>query len=371
MATTEEELKQVRAGTGMGGALRNLYAEDETEVARMRQARQADDEMATSAGRWRAAQRLFGGTPEGPAPRPSTASERLLEERTLRQDLAQKRQGEQDTSSLTAYLQRQGLSPEDAAVMARSPKVLDAWNRGRGQQEDRDWRAEQARLDREFRAGESAKDRAARLRAARESAKAQKAPDNRKAATDLRKEFTAHPVVKRYQDIQISYDKVKRAAQRANTSKSEGERAASDLSLVFGFMKMLDPGSVVREGEFATAQNAAGVPDRIRNAYNRALSGEILNPNQRNGFLAAAEDAYRAESATYQPVADMYGRLAGAQGLDPADILGGQPQRPTQGGNVDITQPTGAVRMRSPDGQVYEIDPSEAQDAIANGWEPL
>jgi hypothetical protein len=36
-------------------------------------------------------------------------------------------------------------------------------------------------------------------------------------------------------------------------------------------MKMLDPTSVVREGEFATAQNAASIPIKIVNMYNKAL----------------------------------------------------------------------------------------------------
>jgi hypothetical protein len=35
--------------------------------------------------------------------------------------------------------------------------------------------------------------------------------------------------------------------------------AAGDLALIFNYMKMLDPGSTVREGEFATAQDSAGV----------------------------------------------------------------------------------------------------------------
>lgn len=369
-----------RAVTGMEGKLKDLYAEDETEVTKLRQAQQADDEMATSAGRWRAAQRLFGGRPEGKDPKISTATERLLEERTLRADLGKKRKQDMETSGLEAYLQRQGMSPEDAAVTARSKVAQDAWRTGQeraARREDaaaeREWREAQAREERDWRAGESEKNRRARLAAARATQREKKEPDLSKAATDLRKEFTGHPVVKRYQDIRISMDKVRRAAERANTSKSDGERAASDLSLVFGFMKMLDPGSVVREGEFATAQNAAGVPDRVRNAYNRALSGEILNPNQRAGFLAAAEDAYRAETATYQPIADLYGRLAQTQGLDPADIIAGRAPapRPTQGGNVDLTAPTGSVRMKAPDGMLYEVDPSEAEEALANGWEPL
>lgn len=360
-----------RAVTGMEGKLKDLYADDETKVAELRRAQQQDDEMATAAGRWRAAQRLFGGQPEGPAPRRSTATERLHEERTLRQDLAKKRQGEQDTSSLAAYLERQGVEPESANVMAKNPRILQSWEQGRGRQEDREFRRQMAQEEREWRAGESAKDRAARLRAAREAAANQKEPDRAKTATDLRKEFAAHPVSKRYQDVRISYDKVQRAAKRANESKSDSEKAASDISLVFGFMKLLDPGSVVREGEFANAQNAAGVPDRIRNAYNRALEGTLLNPNQRSGFVAAARDAYAAEEAVYRQQEQLFRRLAEAQGLDPANVVGGAP-RPTQGGSVDLTQPaSGAVRMLAPDGRVYEIDPSEAQDAIANGWEAL
>lgn len=363
-----------RAVTGMEGRLKDLYADDETKVAELRRAQQQDDEMATAAGRWRAAQRLFGGTPEGSSPRRSTATERLHEERTLRQDLTKKRQGEQDTSSLAAYLERQGVEPESAKVMAKNPRILQSWEQGRGRQEDREFRRQMAQEERDWRAGESAKDRAARLRAAREAAASKKEPDRSKAATDLRKEFSSHKNVQRYQDVRISYDKVQRAAKRANESKSDSERAASDISLVFSFMKMLDPGSVVREGEFATAQNASNVPGRIRNAYNRALEGTLLNPEQRNGFVAAARDAFQAESDRYQPVADLYARLAQAQGLDPADIIAGMTPapRPTQGGNVDLTQPaSGTVRMRAPDGRVYEIDPSEAQDAIANGWEAL
>src|SRR3990167_7070520 len=40
--------------------------------------------------------------------------------------------------------------------------------------------------------------------------------------------------------------------------------AAGDMSLIFGIMKMLDSNSTVREGEYATAQNAGSIPDRVR-----------------------------------------------------------------------------------------------------------
>lgn len=98
----------------------------------------------------------------------------------------------------------------------------------------------------------------------------------------LRKEYTA---------LTGDFVAVRDAYRRVSASQ---ESAAGDLSMIFGYMKMLDPGSVVRESEFATAQNAAGVPDQVRNMYNRILSGERLNPEQREMFKAQAEELMKA-----------------------------------------------------------------------------
>lgn len=85
-------------------------------------------------------------------------------------------------------------------------------------------------------------------------------------------------------------------------SVAKNPSAAGDLALIFNYMKLLDPGSVVRESEFATAQNAAGVPDRVRNTYNRVLSGERLAPEQRADFVGQADNLFTAqrESADQQ-----------------------------------------------------------------------
>jgi len=78
------------------------------------------------------------------------------------------------------------------------------------------------------------------------------------------------------------------------TVESAEDSAAGDLALIFAFMKMLDPGSTVREGEFATAQNTTGISGRILNAYNKALTGERLNPKQRKEFSAQAKSTLKA-----------------------------------------------------------------------------
>ena len=98
----------------------------------------------------------------------------------------------------------------------------------------------------------------------------------------LRKERRGDATTKDTRALQSSFTKIQDAAKKPS--------AAGDLNLIFNFMKMLDPGSVVREGEFATAQNAAGVPDQVRNLFNRLREGERLNDKQRKDFSMQAQN---------------------------------------------------------------------------------
>ncbi len=97
--------------------------------------------------------------------------------------------------------------------------------------------------------------------------------------------------------------------------------AAGDLSLVFAFMKMLDPGSTVREGEFATAQKAAGVPERIRTIYNQILDGDGLGPDQRPDFVDRANRLFAARQETQQQLEASFTELSTSLGLDPAEVV--------------------------------------------------
>ena len=63
----------------------------------------------------------------------------------------------------------------------------------------------------------------------------------------------------------------------------------ASIAMVFKFMKALDPTSVVREGEFATAENSAGVPEAVRNIYNKVASGERLGDKQQKEFVDTAK----------------------------------------------------------------------------------
>lgn len=127
----------------------------------------------------------------------------------------------------------------------------------------------------------------------------------------LRKEFTSQ--AKTFVNVRDSFGKVKKAAESGS--------AASDLSMIFNFMKMLDPGSVVREGEFANAQNTTGIPGRILNTYNNLAAGNRLNPGQRAEFLAAAEDIFKSVTQSQLLLEDQFRKQAELAGIDPNRVV--------------------------------------------------
>jgi hypothetical protein len=127
--------------------------------------------------------------------------------------------------------------------------------------------------------------------------------------TKLRKEYNDQ--TKPYQEVKSAYGRV----------LSSEDTAVGDLSLIFGYMKMLDPGSVVREGEFATAQNAAGVPERITNIYNKVATGQRLSPSQRGSFKGQAKGLYTSALEGEKTVRTGLERISKGYGLNTDNIF--------------------------------------------------
>ena len=138
-------------------------------------------------------------------------------------------------------------------------------------------------------------------------------PDPSKAVeneTNLRKEFDS--LTKPFRDsVRPSYQKLMAAE----------DSAAGDIALTYGFMKIQDPGSTVMQGEYATAENAAGIPERIRGQYNKALTGERLTPSQRAEFKNQATAQYKSQLDTYKQAVGRYSGLADSYGYDPTRIV--------------------------------------------------
>ena len=191
-------------------------------------------------------------------------------------------------------------------------------------------------------------------------------PEGFDTETKLRTEFSKQ--LGSFADVHDGYGRVIAATkQRQDTPGSVSP--AADIGLIFGYMKMLDPGSVVREGEYATAKNAAGVPDRVVNAYNKAINGEFLTDRQRQDFIGQADSLYGTARKTAEGVATRYRGLATQYSVDPdrsvylpeaptPPRLGGQGQGQGQEQAPAVPQGAPDGTRRAPDGKFYAPDPT-------------
>lgn len=123
-----------------------------------------------------------------------------------------------------------------------------------------------------------------------------------------------------YQTQSKTFIKVRDAFSKVNAAAKD-PTAAGDIALVYSYMKILDPDSVVREGEFATAQNAASIPDRVLNAYNKALQGERLNDKQRADMVNQAKKVYESQKESQDKLTKNYKGLAKSYGLKEENII--------------------------------------------------
>lgn len=185
---------------------------------------------------------------------------------------------------------------------------------------------------------------------------------------DLRQEYELNPNVKSYQIVRDNYERIRQGAQQTS--------GAGDLAIIFGYMKMLDPTSVVREGEQASASNAAGVPAAIRNSYNSIMSGDKLSPEARQQLLSAAEQVYGQSAQNLGDLNTRYSGIAQNWQLDPGrivqmpekyDPLNPTPEQASTPAPASPSQPAAPRIGETRDGYVYKGgDPSQP-----SSWVPF
>lgn len=132
---------------------------------------------------------------------------------------------------------------------------------------------------------------------------------------------------------------------------------AGDVNMVYSYMKLLDPTSVVREGEAATAENAGGVNAKVRNAYNKILTGEKLNPTVREDFVKQANNIFNSQAKNHKQRIEQYSRRASKFGVSPDQVIEdyGTVRLPGQDKSIDSTieniQPGASIMPKAQPGQ--------------------
>ena len=112
--------------------------------------------------------------------------------------------------------------------------------------------------------------------------------------------------------------------------------AITQQSLVILLNKFLDPGSVVREGEFDRVVKAQGLEGRARNLADRILKGQPLDANTIAQINGLAQLYSEAANSKIQRYADDYTAIAQRRKLNPENVISDPRYRrgSSAGGNV-------------------------------------
>lgn len=132
----------------------------------------------------------------------------------------------------------------------------------------------------------------------------------------LRGEFKSEPIYKAHQEVQAAYSQIKESLKLASP--------AGDLAGATKIMKILDPGSVVRESELGMAMAASGLMDRMVNYAQMTLSGQKLTPTQRKDFQTLADALYSESVKQYNAKRGEYKGIADRNQLPEADVIGSE-----------------------------------------------
>jgi hypothetical protein len=113
--------------------------------------------------------------------------------------------------------------------------------------------------------------------------------------------FSTEPLVQNFATIQDGYNFAKSLADTT-------QNPADDQALIYSLAKALDPGSVVREGEYATAQKyAQSWVQSYGKAVTQALAGTgFLSETARKNIKATIEAKYKASQTSYNNLQAQY-----------------------------------------------------------------
>jgi hypothetical protein len=130
----------------------------------------------------------------------------------------------------------------------------------------------------------------------------------------LRGDFRSEPVYKAHQEMQSAYAQIQQSLKQASP--------AGDLAGATKVMKLLDPGSVVRESELGMAMAATGLLDKVTNYADQIIKGVKLNPAQRKDFQNLADKLYAESVKQYNAKRLEYKGIVDRNELNEADVIG-------------------------------------------------
>ena len=129
----------------------------------------------------------------------------------------------------------------------------------------------------------------------------------------FRKEFNALPQV----DSVIESNKFYNEITELVASQQTNPDGPADIAILFNYMKMIDPESVVRESEGVMLRDASNLPSSLVARWKHITStGETLPNSVRLNVQKATEVIMAQRVKTYDTLYDQYSKIAADSGFD-------------------------------------------------------
>lgn len=96
--------------------------------------------------------------------------------------------------------------------------------------------------------------------------------------------------------------------------------AAGDLNLVYAFATMMDPGSVVREGEMGMVKATQNASDQVKALVNMVSGGQRISPEARAALLDQMNNRYQSLKGQHDELMKTFGDIAERGGMDRRNI---------------------------------------------------
>jgi hypothetical protein len=169
----------------------------------------------------------------------------------------------------------------------------------------------------------------------------QKGFENKMSA---KKTFMSEPIYKDFNDMKAAYGQVISALDQGSP--------IGDVAGATKIMKLLDPGSVVRETELGIAMAASGRMDRLKYYFDNWASGNKLTPTQRNDFKQLSNELYAAAGQAYNQKRSEYLDFGSSTGIDLNAALGAPAKLPSI-----LKAPSAGGQQRMPFTDIFKRTP--------------
>ncbi len=133
------------------------------------------------------------------------------------------------------------------------------------------------------------------------------------AEENLRNKYIADS--QQYQELNSTYGRIQASREVKIPNR------ASDLSLLYNYMRMINPQIRLNENTEATASNSPGVSAQIREQWNKLVKNQSITPQARDEIYAMSDNLYKSSYKTQEQLSNEYSRVAKSYGVNPDNII--------------------------------------------------